>query len=655
MGDDRAADGRGTDRSGRDGSPAKRPSPAAPWLRALAVFAVTFAAGAIGFALPQWGARLALPLLPSGVAVGALVRFGRGLWPAVFAAEVAIELRNGTPLLPTLIIAAGLPVGAWITAWILERRGFDPTFARARDVPLFLAATAVGMAASATIGLLGLGLSPALSVPIRPVDWLRWWSNTSTGVLLVAPLLIKVRRASLERLVARPWQTATYFGVLLVVAALFPLVADPQLAVALRSPVIVASLVLVVTSVMRFGLVVSAATTLLLSTMAALSFAFDRGLLSGLPELNGLVLLWSFVGAMTGFELIVTALLAERDAAAAERLRAERRYAEVFEASPQPLWVHDPLTLRFLLVNQATERQYGYSRETLLGMRVSDLAAGGEEHAVPGPDAAPRTDGEPFETRHVGRDGHVLEVEMWTRPIDFGGHSAVLVFATDATERKALGRALIDAIAGEQRRIGQEMHDGLGQELTGLSLSMRALATRAGRDQLPLAGELDQLASLISACIQSARRIVHGLSPLSGADGNLVAALNGLAETSSTTGIQIRVNTRLDAPLTLPLEARNHLFRIAQEALQNAQKHAGARHIDIEFAVRPDSVRLAVLDDGKGPPDPNVPAAGLGMRTMRYRADSIRGRLSIRPRSPAGTAVLCEAPQKPPAATALSA
>jgi signal transduction histidine kinase len=148
---------------------------------------------------------------------------------------------------------------------------------------------------------------------------------------------------------------------------------------------------------------------------------------------------------------------------------------------------------------------------------------------------------------------------------------------------------------------------------------------------------------------------VHGLSPLSGADGNLVAALTGLAETGSATGIQVRVNTRLEAPLTLPLEARNHLFRIAQEALQNAQKHAGARTIDIEFAVRTDSVRLAVLDDGRGPPDPSQPpAAGLGMRTMRYRAASIRGRLSIRPRNPSGTAVLCEAPQPPAKASSHS-
>ena len=645
MGEGRAADGRGAGRPGTDGQPGV-PSRLPLLLQGLLLFAATYVTGFVGFALPHWGARLALPLLPSGVAVGALVRFGRGLWPAVFAAELAIELGNGTAVLQSLLVAGGLPLGAWLTARTLERHDFDPLFRRARDVPLFLVASAIGMALFATIGILGLRIDSTLPDDGTLVDWLRWWSNTTTGVLLVAPLLIAARPESSERLRARPSHTGAFAALTLLVAVGFGLTTDPLLAPGVRSPVIVVSMVLVVIGAMRFGLLASAAVTLLLSMAAALSFAFDRGLLQGLPELGGLVLLWSYVGAMTGFELIVTALLAERDAAAAERLRAERRYAEVFEASPQPLWVHDPATLHFLLVNQATERQYGYSREALLGMRVTDLAAPGEEHAVPGPDTTPPADGEPFETRHVSRDGRVLEVEMWTRPIDFGGQSAVLVFATDVTERKALGRALIDAIAGEQRRIGQEMHDGLGQELTGLSLSMRALANRAGRERLPFAEDLEQLASLIAACIQSARRIVHGLSPLSGADGNLVAALTGLAETGSASGIQIRVNTRLEAPLTLPLEARNHLFRIAQEALQNAQKHAGARTIDIEFAVRPDSVRLAVLDDGRGPPDPSQPpAAGLGMRTMRYRAASIRGRLSIRPRNPTGTAILCEAPQ----------
>ena len=614
--------------------------------RTLILFVAVAASGVLGFLVLRYGARVALPLLPSGIAVAALVRWGRRLWPAVFAGGVAIELFRGSAPLEMLSVGVGLAAGCWLTAWLLGRWDFDPRFARRRDVPLFIAAACIGMVLPPLVGALGEIGDAARNVMPAPLRLLIWWSKVMMGVLLAGPFLIALRRESLAPLTRRPLESLLYLAVTIALCAAVVLLPTPGMPlVSVRPPLFVVALVLVVVGTIRFGLVVSSAAAFVLALVVAWSFAFGVGAFRLEGMLPGLVSLWSFVVALVGLVLIVTALLAERDAAAVEQLRAERRYAEVFEASPQPLWVHDPATLGFLLVNPATERQYGYSRQSLLGMRASDLAAPGEEHAVPAADAVPRSDGEPFETRHVTRDGRLLEVEMWTRPIDFGGRPAVLVFAADATERKALGRALIDAIAGEQRRIGQEMHDGLGQELTGLSLSTRALANRAQRDRLPFAADLDQLAALIATCIQSARRIVHGLSPLSGADGNLVMALSNLADTSSVGGLTVRLNSQLEAPLTLPLEARNHLFRIAQEALQNAQKHAGARHIDIELSVRPDAVRLAILDDGQGTPTAVHSSGGLGMRTMRYRAASIGGRLAIRPRSPHGTTVVCDAPQ----------
>ncbi len=130
----------------------------------------------------------------------------------------------------------------------------------------------------------------------------------------------------------------------------------------------------------------------------------------------------------------------------------------------------------------------------------------------------------------------LLEIEVWTRSIDCGGQAAELAFAVDVTERRAFGQALMDAIGGEQRRIAEEMHDGLGQELTGLALSVRALANRAQKERDAISVELDQLALLATSCIQDAHRIVQGLSPLTNAEGNLEAALEGLAKRSSLSG-----------------------------------------------------------------------------------------------------------------------
>jgi PAS domain S-box-containing protein len=395
--------------------------------------------------------------------------------------------------------------------------------------------------------------------------------------------------------------------------------------------------------------VVAAFGAFAISAASGLSFAFGRGVFGRLDELAGVATIWAFTAALAGLNLIITSLLAERDRAGLERLRAERRYAQIFDGSPQPLWVHDPATLAFLLVNEAAVRQYGWSREEFLTRRVPQLAPPGSAPVLPvrdmqGAGAAP----EPFETRHQTRDGRVLAVEVWTRAIDLGGRRAELVFASDVTERRALGIALIDAIANEQRRIGRELHDGLGQELTGLALSARALATRAEREHQPIAAALDQLAALATSCIQAARRIAQGVSPLSDADGSLQVALEMLAARSSVGIAKVRFRSRVETPITLDLEACNHLFRIAQEAVQNALKHARARIVDIDLWVHAQAVSLTINDDGVGLPRVGSPISGFGMRTMHFRASSIGGRLVIATRSEGGVSIACEVAQPQP-------
>ena len=92
---------------------------------------------------------------------------------------------------------------------------------------------------------------------------------------------------------------------------------------------------------------------------------------------------------------------------------------------------------------------------------------------------------------------------------------------------------------------------------------------------------------LATSCIQDAHRIVQGLSPLTNADGNLDAALELLAQRSSLSGTRVKFRSRHEAPPAVDLKMRNHLYRIAQEAVQNALKHSGAKNIDIELWSRP--------------------------------------------------------------------
>jgi PAS domain S-box-containing protein len=405
------------------------------------------------------------------------------------------------------------------------------------------------------------------------------------------------------------------------------------------------ALVLMVVGTMRFGLVLSALGAFVLSLITTLSFAFGMGAFGQLGELPGLIIVWTFAAALNFIYLSITALLTQRDGAARARLQAEHRYAEIFEGSPQPIWVHHRATLRFLMVNEAALRQYGWTREQMLSMSVTALMPPGE----PLPEELEQTAnaGEPLETRHVTRDGRILDVEVFERAIDFSGEPAELVFAMDVTSRRAFGRSLVEAVAAEQRRIGQEMHDGLGQELTGLALSARALANRAARERDAIAEDLNQLAALATSCIQDARLIVQGLSPLTDADGNLDAALQALARRSSLSGTPVRFRGGHDAPMNAELKVRNHLYRIAQEAVQNALKHAGATGIDIELSHGADSIRLEILDDGRGLPVDAGNGAGLGMRTMRFRASAIGARLLVG-RRPDGTgnSVVCDLTRK---------
>jgi PAS domain S-box-containing protein len=620
-----------------------RSLPIGKWLL---TFAAVFTVGVIGFRLPSFGAHPTLPLLPGAVAVAACIRWRRSMWPAALGAGLCVDLWAHQPLPAALGVGIGISASAVFTAWVLERRGFDASFSRARDVPLFILAAAVGTLLTPTFGLLGLRLAGDAGATMFPLHWIRWWSNSTAGVLLIGPMLVAVSRQSLAQF-AEHWAEGCLWLLGVAMCASGALMFDHT---GVGRPLIVAfGSLLVVVGAIRFGLVVAAFGAFAISAASGLSFAFGRGVFGRLDELAGVATIWAFTAALAGLNLIITSLLAERDRAGLERLRAERRYAQIFDGSPQPLWVHDPATLAFLLVNEAAVRQYGWSREEFLTRRVPQLAPPGSAPVLPvrdmqGAGAAP----EPFETRHQTRDGRVLAVEVWTRAIDLGGRRAELVFASDVTERRALGIALIDAIANEQRRIGQELHDGLGQELTGLALSARALATRAEREHQPIAAALDQLAALATSCIQAARRIAQGVSPLSDAGGSLQVALEMLAARSSVGIAKVRFRSRVETPITLDLEACNHLFRIAQEAVQNALKHARARIVDIELWVHARAVSLTINDDGVGLPRVGSPISGFGMRTMHFRASSIGGRLVIATRSEGGVSIACEVAQPQP-------
>jgi PAS domain S-box-containing protein len=217
----------------------------------------------------------------------------------------------------------------------------------------------------------------------------------------------------------------------------------------------------------------------------------------------------------------------------------------------------------------------------------------------------------------------------------------------DITERRRLEDALREAAQHEQRRLGRELHDGLGQELTGLSLLATALAREPVARDPALTLALQNLASIAARAIATCKNIARGLGGIRKPQESLTDALreliNGLSEQSRD--IRFAYVDTIQGTLRISAEACNHVFRIVQEAVSNALKHAAARYIHVEFTVDAEWVRVEVCDDGCGITPPAGQAGGMGLASMRDRASAIGARLVVAPAAAqGGTFVQLECP-----------
>jgi PAS domain S-box-containing protein len=229
-----------------------------------------------------------------------------------------------------------------------------------------------------------------------------------------------------------------------------------------------------------------------------------------------------------------------------------------------------------------------------------------------------------------------------------GSATGIASLGEDITESRVLERSLLDAITREQRKLGLEMHDGLGQDLFGIALLATSLATETERQRLSVARELRQLSGAVSDAIETCRTIAHGLSPLSGVSGGLVDALREMTRMPRLwEGAAVKFELIAAAPLTLPLNTQDHIYRIAQEALANALKHSQARSITLRFMIDTAKTRLEVVDDGIGIP-PVSESTGMGLRTMQYRANLIHGNFIRSSKRPGGTTIAFECAQSAP-------
>jgi PAS domain S-box-containing protein len=213
--------------------------------------------------------------------------------------------------------------------------------------------------------------------------------------------------------------------------------------------------------------------------------------------------------------------------------------------------------------------------------------------------------------------------------------------AINITESKRLERELQTVSEREQRRIGQDLHDGLGQYLTGIACMVKVLGAKLAEKELPEASDAQRITAMVNETIAQARDLARGLCPVELETNGLQAALQELA--SRVTKL-FAVTCDFQSPSVVQMydnAAAVHLYRIAQEAINNAIKHGQSSKIDLSLISANGQIVLTIKDNGTGVINNGHKPNGMGLRVMNYRAGMIGATVSVEPNPTGGTIVKC--------------
>jgi len=332
---------------------------------------------------------------------------------------------------------------------------------------------------------------------------------------------------------------------------------------------------------------------------------------------------------------------------AEEQLRTQ---AKILDTMNEGVMLIDPMG-NIVLTNPAFDRMFGREPGQHLGLPLRSLLA-------TTPDSTAPDGGAPFEIdrfvrRFEGRsnrgdalfrraDGSEFTGEVIAEAIALVSGPKWLLVVQDVSERKHLEREVLDIANRERHRLGTDLHDGLGQELTGVALMLRSVSTRLGRDAPAAVPQIDGIVGLVNHAIESARAMARGLAPVTIDEGGLGSALEELTSRSRAAyGVQVRLRRSVPVDLQVGEDTAIHLYRITQEAISNSIRHGRAARVQVSLREVAGRLELAVSDDGIGLADSHADSPGMGLKIMRYRARMIGGTIEIRRRRVGGTRVKC--------------
>ncbi|MEE9369739.1 MAG: sensor histidine kinase [Pontiella sp.] len=285
-------------------------------------------------------------------------------------------------------------------------------------------------------------------------------------------------------------------------------------------------------------------------------------------------------------------------------------------------------------VSSKVPQSFGFSSGGLVGMKLSDFFAPADLGMIIS--CSPDTNESILSCVFHCLDGSKREVEVKK----YSSTDGCMLYGICDVTRLQINEELIQVGTRERRRIGQDLHDSIGQLLTGISLLSRSLANSLQRDGNSGDADAAQISELADDANNQIRQISRGLMPSDIVQCGLFPSLENLARiTTNSCGLLCEV--QLDETVEFADSAvETHLFRIAQESVNNAVRHANATRIDIIVSQSNGMPQLEICDDGmwKGI---QKDSGGIGMKTMQYRATAICGQLNIGPSEQGGTTVAC--------------
>lgn len=301
---------------------------------------------------------------------------------------------------------------------------------------------------------------------------------------------------------------------------------------------------------------------------------------------------------------------------------------------------------RIVRFNRACEQASGFLFEEVRGKRFLDVLFAPDEREHFGALFERFRRGESleeFESYWTTRDGSRRFIGWSTRALPAGKGAGGYVIATgiDRTERKRLEQAILETSGREQRRIGQDLHDGLGQHLTGIAFLSKVHEQKLADKSMPEAADASKIVGLVNEAIYKTRQLARGLLPvLSDSFGVMSALQQWATEVEELFHIECRFECE-EPVLNLDETCATHLYHVAQEAVHNAIKHGKAARILIGLRAGGDNGALTILDDGCGVPEGPRGRTGIGLRIMEYRAGMLGGSLRVERGREGGTLITC--------------